>query len=400
MTMFYYLFASFLLFYACYFAITILAGFLFKNQRSKEQMDGVKPYVILIPAFRPNQNLERVLRSLKCATQHQNVKIYVLLQESSMAIESMVRRYAHWVDHKSFSSLEGNPYHHALNYAVRRIDSYCFSTGFQADSVLLLDQDNTIDESSLNVLQYQRNIGADVVQARRKAAFIGNATSTADALSERINDFQLRRGKQTLGLLPEISGSGILFERSLFSHAVANLDKRAPGMDKNLLIQMLMLKPDLNLIYTEEAVIEDEKTDDKAAYSRQRTRWFANQYFNAIYYAHRLLAHTIRHRSLKGVDYLITLLRPPRSVQLALINVLAPFEIYLWSQGGLPSLMLTSSALFMDLSLITLMLSEGVGFSFLSSPASLIYTLKFNLASFLQSLNPRLLGTFIHTRNA
>lgn len=400
MIILYYWISALIVFYSAYFAFTLVSGFFFRAGRTGSLSLQAKPYVILIPAFRPTKQLEAVLSRLRKEVDPEKVRIYVLLQDSEMAMESMARSYANWVDHKSFQSLKGNPYHHALNFAVSRINSYCASTGFAAESVLLLDPDNSIDQRSLSILNHYRNIGADVVQSRRIAISKGMGISTADALSERINDYQLRRGKQVLGLLPEISGSGIMFERSLFERAVQNLDKRAPGMDKNLLIQMLMLKADLNLIYTEEAVVSDEKTEKKDAYGRQRTRWFANQYFNAFFYAVKLVLHSLKHGNLKGLDYLLTLLRPPRSIQLALVNVVAPLELIMWLSGLLPLPAMLISAVFMNVPLLLMLLKEHNERPLAAVVVNLFSALRLNLISFLRSLNPKLLGTFIHTRNA
>jgi len=123
------------------------------------------------------------------------------------------------------------------------------------------------------------------------------------------------------GLPPELSGSALLFKIEAFNIATRNLDARAPGMDKNLLIQLLLANKKIS--YVPDAQVLEEKTDNNEVIKKQRIRWFGNQYFNAFYWGKALL--------LKGkpatLDYAITLYRPPRSIQMVILPILASLEI-------------------------------------------------------------------------
>ena len=64
----------------------------------------------------------------------------------------------------------------------------------------------------------------------------------------------MRASRSILKAPIELSGSGFIAEFELLSGAIHNLDAKAPGMDKNLLIQLLSLKPSIKMLFDEESV--------------------------------------------------------------------------------------------------------------------------------------------------
>jgi hypothetical protein len=208
----------------------------------------------------------------------------------------------------------------------------------------------------------------------------------------------MMRASRNLCAAPiEISGSGILFEKNLFSHAVQQLDKRAPGMDKNLLIQMLRLKPEIRMTFLHDAFVIDEKTNSLQAYERQRTRWFANQYFNAIFYSFALIKLSIEAKRWGIFDYTLSLWRPPRAFQfLALLLGMFLEGIWFWFyQLSIPfytlGFALSSLALFTALQSSSLKIGSKDFLTFMKIGIKHAF-----LA--IKSLSPKLYGTFIQTR--
>lgn len=169
-----------------------------------------------------------------------------------------------------------------------------------------MDPDNYMSISSLKRLIEFRISGVDVAISRRKSYSKDTSTSLFDGMSERLNDYMFRRSKSMLGFHPELSGSGMLMDTNLFTQAVIKLDRKSPGMDKQLLIRMMLEKSDLKISYDEDAIVLDEKTEDSEAFNRQRMRWFGNQYYCAYTFGRKLLLS----RKLSFVDYGISLWRP------------------------------------------------------------------------------------------
>ena len=77
------------------------------------------------------------------------------------------------------------------------------------------------------------------------------------------------------------------------------------------------------------------KTTDLEAHNPQRLRWFGEQYYNALYHARDLVASAFRYRRLAAFDYLLTLWRPPRSLQVVITPMLARRVDWLYSYAYL-----------------------------------------------------------------
>jgi cellulose synthase/poly-beta-1,6-N-acetylglucosamine synthase-like glycosyltransferase len=322
------------LFHSGYFALSIFSGYLYRSQNGNKG-SWPKGIVVLLPAYRPSSFFLEVVRSVARAASPVPCKIFVLLQETDPEIARSVRQMEGvWVAEKSFRGMEGNAYHHALRYAVAEVGARVLSEDFPCSHLLLLDLDNMVDGAFLEKMTAKAAEGYSVVQGRRLPFGVVSNTQAYDAISEELNDWMFRASKAKLGLPIELSGSALLFEIEVFALAVERLDPRAPGMDKNLLVQMLLENPRLSMAYCPDAVVYEEKTEAEEGLERQRLRWFGNQYFNAWYYGWRLVTKALRSRVFGPADYAIALWRPPRSVQVVLLPILSLFEASVYAFAG------------------------------------------------------------------
>ena len=349
---------------------------------------------ILIPAYKVNDRFPQRLKNLRASLDGLPHTIYVLFQHCEKTIIDESVPFCHHFDKATFNHLEGNPYHHALRYALDQIKNH----HPESTHILVLDPDNIIENKAYSKFLAYTETDADVIQGQRMPDTTSGSTSQFDAISERLNDIQFRRSKVVQHLYIELAGSGMMLRYNLFKEAVENLDTDAPGMDKNLLIQLIRIDPFIKMHYDERITIVDEKTSQPDQLHRQRLRWFANQYFNAFRYAYPLIKLSITHRILAPADYAITLARPPRSVQFLLAILLPVTELVL---------------LFFDiisipyLTIAMLPFIAGTAIFVVSNPdvispskiPGLIYLALKNSLSALLSLHPKLKGTFISTRN-
>ncbi|MBT28914.1 MAG: hypothetical protein CMO01_04560 [Thalassobius sp.] len=321
----YYSIGLYFLFYSFYWLFLSILGTIYsKTKRIKnDNLIEIKNLIILFPAYKPDLKLLEAVRASKAIKNHSKAKILVILQEDVNNIKEMLLSEGVTIIEKSFKNVQGNPYHEVLRFS----STICKAKN--ASHILLLDKDNIADCEFINNIISFGNPLADVWQGKRKALNQENNWSTYDSFSEKLNDMLLREAKQALKLPPELSGSAILFTSEIFDHAVNNLDTRAPGMDKNLLIQLLLSNRIIS--YVPEAIVWEEKTASAEVLQTQRIRWFGNQYFNALYWGKALL----KKQTSASLDYLITLYRPPRSIQIVLLPIVMVLELLIIKSLGI-----------------------------------------------------------------
>ena len=385
-----------LLFYSFYMFSAMVAAMFYKPAEYPANTDFIHPVLVFYPAYKPDRNLIKNLAFMKKELIGLNASIYVLSQEGGAQINAEIKNLADYVDEKAFSHLNGNSYHHALEYAVNRISEFEKERGANFDSVLLMDPDNRMDAISVSRLIQGRKSGAHVVLSQRKSANAINATSIFDGLAERLNDYMFRRAKDVVKLTPELSGSGMLMETSLFKKAVIALDKKAPGMDKQLLINMMFGCESLLINYDEKAIVSDEKTTDAKSFNRQRLRWFGNQYYNAKKFGWKLI--TSGRKSL--IDYAIVLFRPPRSFQILATMLFVPIDLAAFYFGMIVFPIVTISAIISACSVVLFLISEGRLKTVVKALPAMFLTSVVNGFTVLKSLKPGNQGSFIHTRNS
>ena len=137
----------------------------------------------------------------------------------------------------------------------------------------------------------------------------------------------LRKGKCQLDGVLEVSGSAALVKTNLFKYAINNMDQDAPGYDKNFMVKLLSSPVKLKTKFDEALIVYEEKTAAVSNYKSQRLRWFGEQYYNAFFNLKTLLSAAFLRGKLRSLDYWITLVRPPRSIQLVLSFLLMLFDV-------------------------------------------------------------------------
>lgn len=390
--MIYSVIAGILLFYAIYMFIMMVAS-RFYNPREINSSDVDHSILIFYPAYKPGKQLLKNIEYMRKQVSDLNAKIYILSQDGEESINKELMKLADYYDNASFSSEKGNSYHHALQFAVTRMSE--FSTGQdKIESILIMDPDNFMDKASIQRLIQRRVNNSDVVLSRRVAYSNDTSTGTFDGMSERINDHMMRRAKQVLGLTPELSGSGMMMCRKLFEKAVFRLDRVAPGMDKQLLINMMFEKKDLKIEFDDCAIVYDEKTEDNSSFNRQRLRWFGNQYYNAKKFGLKL----IKSGRLSFIDYAIALWRPPRSMQIAFSTLFIPIDILLFTKGFITVPLVTIAAIIINSSILLFLNSERKLHLLMTHTLGFFKVSLTNGYTAFRSMMKSNEGQFIHTR--
>ncbi|MDW3195135.1 MAG: hypothetical protein R8G66_22365 [Cytophagales bacterium] len=365
--------------------ILVLSGLLYRPKRSGNfQLPRIK---LLLPAYKPDARFSQVLEQLKMVTEGQSAEVFILFQYADLKYYELADELDFEYEIKAFDHLNGNSYQHALRYlaAEHLPEGSC-------DYVMILDKDNLMAADFFQELKKIDLSGFDLVQSVRRPLETAHGLQVFDALSERLNDLMLRAGKCFWGGPAELSGSAALIKTDIFKDCIKQLDPKAPGFDKNFMVNLLTSYPSLRTEFSKNLVVYEEKTATVQNYDGQRLRWFGEQYYNAFYKAGKLLGSVLKG-NLKCLDYWVSLARPPRIVLFAMSFLLAAID--LWdSMPGILSIPFV-------LNYLTFLM---VAFPYLDQIKMLdlikggLSVLRSNVYHSLTSLKSKHLGTFIHTR--
>jgi len=149
-----------------------------------------------------------------------------------------------------------------------------------------------------------------------------------------------------------------------------------------------------------QCIVTEEKTNNISNHNPQRIRWFGEQYYNAIHHSGTLLRAAFQFRRPAALDYLITLCRPPRSIQVVISPILCFGEcVYFWATSawpiGIP--LFSISWLLLSVALVVFLLHENALLKATLSIGSLVKLAYFNLFNAVKSVRAENKGKFIHT---
>jgi hypothetical protein len=393
--------AIFLLFYSLYWLALIVLGYA-NPTASDENKNKDNPHLLLVlPAYKPGPIFKEVLNSIeKSIKARKNINVYVLLQEADSEYADFVKSKGFFVEEKSFGHLGGNSYQHALRHITRTIQSECDKGTWCPEFLMLVDKDNLLDENYFTNIPESIYESYDIIQGKRSSLSVNNSVAFFDNTTEALNDTMFRKAKQNIGLMIEISGSGALIETELFIEAINSLDPKAPGFDKNFMVQLLSNKRDVRTIYWPASELYEEKTSAIESHNPQRLRWFGEQYYNALYHGKTLLKAALNYRRMAAFDYIITLWRPPRSIQVVIAPMAAALEIGWYAYFGSWPLYLplfTVSAVILGLAVTLFLISQqalGAALKHGFQLPKLAFNNIFNAARSVKKENQ---GKFIHT---
>ncbi|MBN8705702.1 MAG: glycosyltransferase [Bacteroidetes bacterium] len=327
LTVFFWLIGIYLFFYSFYWFLTVLLGSFYRYHDPRQIISPKAiEYLFILPAYKPNSLFLKVIESVKVAAGENRIhQIFSLLQEPTEDMVKQVGQAGIHVRNKSFSHFTGNPYHYALEFIISEIESGIKEGKWNPTHIVLLDKDNVLSSDFMDKIEPGVLGGYDLVQGKRLPFTTYNAAQSFDTIAESLNDIQFRAAKSCAGLGLEVSGSGLVMKYELFRSAILSLDKRSPGMDKNLMVNLH--KMGFSSLYVPTATLFEEKTDDMEIMQAQRTRWLGEQYYNGMNYGPELIWIGLKEFRLSPIDFAVSILRPPRSVHVLLMPVLALAEM-------------------------------------------------------------------------
>lgn len=189
------------------------------------------------------------------------------------------------------------------------------------DCVLILDADNLVAPDFLQEMNWLFDRGFPVVQSARCAKNAGDSwASQLDAISEALWNRLDQAGRMELGWPATTAGSGTAFECSIFRWLVAG---GVRGLCEDIEWQARLMREGIRVGYASKAKVYDEKTRKAGQLGRQRRRWVAGVALTARHYGLPLLASGLRSGDVRRLVAGFAATKPPRSLLLTLMGLMA-----------------------------------------------------------------------------
>lgn len=174
------------------------------------------------------------------------------------------------------------------------------------DALIILDVDNLLHPSFLQVMNLHFRKGYKVVQADFKPKNTDTHFARLDAIGDMFNFFIEREARMRLGLSSAIWGSGIAIDYHLYREVeYADL---LGGFDKKL--QAHLVERVDRIAFAPQAILFDEKIISGQSLENQRTRWLS-AYFKYFGISFGILARGFKKLDFNLVYFGYNTIRPP-----------------------------------------------------------------------------------------
>ena len=310
--LFYFLFyvaAIYISFNCIYLLVFAVAGHLLKK-RIKSVAQENKYICVLIPAYKEDNV---ILESSERAVLHKYAGFFQVVVIADGLREETIQKIrafgAEVIPVNFVKSTKGK----SLLYAMDNIKA-------QYDVALVLDIDNIMAEDYLNDLNEAFNSGAKVVQTHRTAKNIDTPFAFLDACNEEINNHIYRKGHFALGLSPALIGSGMAFSFAYLKELLRDIGDTV-GEDKEM--DFKIARDKIGIVYLEDTYVYDEKIENAAVFTQQRTRWIAAQFEFFKKYFMQGFVELFRNKNYEFFNKVLQSMLVPRMLLLGLLFVLS-----------------------------------------------------------------------------
>lgn len=294
---------------AVYFLFFSFMG-VFPYRRKVHPAPAIRKMAVLIPGYKEDiVILEVAEASLKQSYPSESFDVIIVADsfkpETVLRLKELPLKVVEVVFEKSTKSK-------SLNAAMDAI-------GDKYDVAVVLDADNIIAYDFLEKINHAFESGFMAVQGHRMAKNMNNSMAVLDSISEEINNHIFRKGHRVAGLASGLIGSGMAFQYGMFKKRMLAIEAIG-GFDKEL--ELTMLRDGIKIEYLDDAVVLDEKVQDKVVFENQRKRWLAAQF---IYFKRFVWAGIVQFITRFNIDFLdkvYQMVMPPRILLLGVVTIL------------------------------------------------------------------------------
>ncbi|MCJ8163620.1 glycosyltransferase family 2 protein [Pontibacter sp. E15-1] len=307
------------LFFNClYLLFFSLAG----HRSTRLETDGIRSrpfrrFCILMPAYRE----DRVILETSLAALNHGYKgdfqVYVIADGlQPKTLQTIAASGAEVIEVAFEKSTKGK----ALQTALQAIPAHAF------DVALVLDVDNVMAPGFLHEVNDAFSAGYRVVQAHRTAKSTDSAFALLDACNEEINNHIFRKGHFALGMSSSLIGSGMAFDFSYLKKLLHGIGETA-GEDKE--IDFRILKNQVKIAYLHNTLVYDEKIENAAVFTKQRTRWIATQVEFLRKYAAEGLVQFFKQGNVEFLDKLVQTALLPRTLLIGVLSGMGVLSVFI-----------------------------------------------------------------------
>lgn len=187
----------------------------------------------------------------------------------------------------------------SINYAIDHFKQ-------RHDALVIFDSDNLVHPEYFNQLNGYFVAGFKVVQSHMLSKNIDSTFAKLDSVGHIYYTFTERIVKMQLGIHSAILGLGIALDTTLYKNI--RYKDTIGGFDKKLQSQLAIAVP--QIAFAENAIVYDEKIEERDALEKQRTRWIYT-YFKHFKDSLKLFLNGIKTFSAGRILLGSSMLRPP-----------------------------------------------------------------------------------------
>lgn len=304
------LFAIVLLTVVYFTVFTIAAQFKrgTKVTKSKRQ----NRFIILIPAYKCDEVIERTVKSLLGQIYPQRLFDIVVISEKQdeMTNFKLAQYPITLLTPKFNKSNKGK----ALQYAINNLPQFKIY-----DIALIVDADNLVMPEFLDEINNAyESAGTKAIQAHRVSKNRDTATAILEATFEEINNTIFRQGHISVGLPAATSGSGMAFNYNWFKENIT----KSKGVWDDKVLEALLMRQHIFVDYFDDIYIFDEKTRASSEFKRQHGKWLSTQ-FNSLAKNIKYLPGAIYNKQYDLIDKILQWMLIPRILMMGIIFIMS-----------------------------------------------------------------------------
>ena len=264
-------------------------------------------FAVVITAYEETFHLPKVVESV-LNQNYQNYLIYIVADKCDISNLKFDNERVVLLKPEEVIGSNTGSHEYALN-SFKRVH----------DVITIIDSDNLLHANYLNALSQKFNLGYKAVQGIREAKNLNSTYACLDAARDIYYHFYDGKVLSNAGSSATLAGSGMAFKSTLYQLFLKQNKVSGAGFDK--VLQYWLLKQNIKIAFTNEAIVYDEKTSQPDQLVKQRSRWI-NTWFKYFKYGFNLVFFGIKKFSVNQFLFGLVLLRPPLFIFL-LLSLLA-----------------------------------------------------------------------------
>lgn len=265
MLVFEFLFLSYFLYVVAYTTLFSIGGLFYKSP-TENKTPIFKKFCVLIPCYKEDSVILDVAK--KALEQSYPIEFYTVVVIADSLQPGTIVNLRELTIEVIEVHFESSTKVKSLNHALQAL-------GNDFDYAVILDADNVMEYSFLEIINKSFSETVKAIQGQRKPKNKNNSLAILDGVSEAINNHIYRQGTVSLGLSASISGSGVAFDYHLLKEKLSTMNSIG-GFDREL--EVLLLQDGIKVAYHKDAIVYDEKVSQTKSFQNQRKRWISSQY--------------------------------------------------------------------------------------------------------------------------